>query len=100
MLKISVIESNTQRRLLLEGRLIGPWTAELRFASQQAANGLGNRELVIDVRNLTAIGEEGEAVLLELMNQGARFCSRGMFTRQVLKRLARTARAGQKEIKE
>jgi hypothetical protein len=83
VLKISVIETKTQRRLVLEGKLVAPWTAELQFAGPQSANGLGNRELVIDVRNLTVIGHDGEAVLLGLMNRGTRFRSRGMFTKQV-----------------
>jgi hypothetical protein len=41
------------------------------------------------VKCLTAIDEAGESVLLELMKQGARFRSSGVFTKQVLKRLAR-----------
>ena len=99
MLKISVIDSKTQRRLVLEGCLIAPWAAELRIAAQQAATGLANRDLVVDVRNLIAISGDGEAALLELMNQGAKFRSLGMFTRQVLKRLARHARPNHKETK-
>ena len=30
MLKISIIEGHTQRRLIVEGKLVGPWAAELR----------------------------------------------------------------------
>ncbi len=100
MLKISVIDTKTQRRLVLEGCLIAPWTSELRNVAQKVAAELGDRELVVDVRNLTTIREDGEAALLELMKQGARFLSLGMFTRHVLKRLARTARPMRKETKE
>ena len=99
MLKISVIESKMQRRMVLEGKLIFPWSAELRSAGKEAAIGLAGRRLVIDLNNLTAIGEDGEAALLELMKEGARFCCRGVFTRQVLKQLARRARVQQKESK-
>jgi hypothetical protein len=97
MLKISTIETKTQRRVVLEGKLIAPWSAELRSAGKQAAIGLAGRQLVIDVNSLTTIGEDGETALLELMNQGARFCCRGMFTRHILKQLARRARPSQKE---
>ncbi len=100
MLKVSIVDTKAQRRLVLEGSLIAPWAAELRIAAQQAAAGLGNRALVVDVRNLTAIGADGETALLELMNQGASFRSQGMFTRQVLRRLARAAHPNRKGTKE
>ncbi len=99
MLKISVIESRTQRRVALEGKLIAPWSAELRSAGMQAALGLSGRQLVIDLKNVTSIGEDGEAALLELMKAGARFCCSGVFTRHILKELARRARHCQKESK-
>jgi hypothetical protein len=44
---------------------------------------------VVDVKGLTVISEAGENVLLDLMKEGASFCSAGPFTKQILKRLAR-----------
>jgi len=90
VLKISIIETKTQYRLVLEGKLIIPWTTEFRAAADNAARNLRGRELVIDVENLTAIGEDGTAALDELMRQGARFLHAGVFTRHVLRQLART----------
>lgn len=97
MLKISIIETKTQYRMVLEGRLIAPWAAELSGAREKAARELAGRELVIDVRNLTSIGEDGKAALQELMRQGARFICCGVFTRHILRQLARNA--SQKETK-
>lgn len=88
MLKISIIDTPNYRRLVLEGKLIAPWVAELTTVWQQATTDLNARELVVDVKALTAITQDGENVLLELMKEGARFRSSGVFTRQVLKRLA------------
>lgn len=99
MLKISVIDTKMQRRVVLEGKLIAPWSAELRRAGKQAATGLAGRQLLIDLKNLTAISEDGEAALLGLMEQGARFCCSGVFNRHVLKQLARGASASRKESK-
>ena len=99
MLKISILDSPNQRRLMLEGRLIAPWTAELTSARKAAQADLHNRELVICLNNLTAISEDGESVLLELMKEGARFHSSGVFTKQVLKRLARKSRGNAQEEK-
>ena len=65
MLKMSVVETRNQRRLILEGKLLAPWVTELRTAYEKARGNLQNRELVIDLNNLTAIGQQGEDVLLE-----------------------------------
>lgn len=92
MLKISILDTPSHRRLVVEGKLIAPWAAELRNAWRNTTGCLNGRELVIDVRCLTAISEDGENILLELMKEGARFRSSGVFTKHVLKRLARKIR--------
>jgi anti-anti-sigma regulatory factor len=99
MLKISILDTPRQRRLVLEGKLIAPWAAEVATASEKAAADLGGRELVIDMRNLTAISEDGENVLLALMNEGVRFHSSGVFTKHVMKKVARRTRQNSQEPK-
>jgi hypothetical protein len=53
MLKISLIDSPRQRRLVVEGKLIAPWAAELRNACQEASADLRDRELVIEMKHVT-----------------------------------------------
>jgi hypothetical protein len=53
---------------------------------------LNGRELVIDLKHITAINQEGENVLFELMSKGVKFCGRGVFTKQILKQVASRAR--------
>ena len=36
MLKISIVDGRRQRRVILEGKLIAPWTAELKTACKTA----------------------------------------------------------------
>lgn len=88
MLKISILDTPNHRRLMLEGRLVAPWTVELQHACETAKAGLQNRELVIDLRCLTAISEEGETVLHNFLSQGVKFRSSGVFTRLVMKKLS------------
>jgi hypothetical protein len=71
MLKISVIDNSTQRRLTLEGRLAASRLPEMGRAWNLAKVDLGSRELIVDLKRVTAISEEGESALLDLMNQGA-----------------------------
>ena len=92
MLKISIIEGRKQRRLVVEGKLVAPWSNELKAACERAGSGLHGRELVVDLKNLTTISQQGENLLLELMKQGVRFRGCGVFTNEILKQVARRLR--------
>ncbi len=91
MLKISIIEIHNQRRLVLEGKLIEPWLAELISVCEKAREDLDGRKLVVELKNLTAINQHGENALIALMNEGVKFRGCGVFTKQVLSLLARRA---------
>ena len=97
MLRISIVERRNQRRLVLEGKLVAPWAHELKCAYQEASADLNGRGLVVDVKDLTAISQDGENVLLDLMKEGAIFRCPGLFTKHVLKRLARRIRRNGQE---
>jgi hypothetical protein len=86
MLKITIVDGQRRRRLVVEGRLIAPWTAELASACQTAKSDLRNRKLVVDLRNLTAISPEGEDVLLQLMGENIELVG-GLYIKEVLKQL-------------
>jgi hypothetical protein len=51
---------------------------------------------VIDLKNLTAISQESEDVLLELINELVKF-RRGIFTKHVLNELSRRMRSNRQE---
>ena len=88
MLKISVVETHGQRRLVLEGKLAGPWTTEVEKAWRDAGSQLQGRKLIVDLSNVTLISADGEDMLLRLMGEGAKFSCGGVLTKHVLKRLA------------
>jgi hypothetical protein len=91
MLKISIVEGPTVRRLIVEGKLVGPWAAELRSACENVNTDLFGRKLVIDLRHVTAISQEGENVLFELIQKRVKFRCHGVFTKHVLKQVVRRA---------
>lgn len=97
MLKISIVENRTQRRLVLEGKLVAPWAGELGPACEKAKADLGGRELIVEVKNLTTINQAGENVLIELMKEGIKFRGFGVYTKHMLKQLARRANGSHKE---
>ena len=97
MLKITRLDGRRQCRLVIEGKLIGLWTTELAVACERARTELSGRTLVVDVQCLTVISPEGEDILLGLLNDGVRVCGSGVFTKQILKQLARRSRRNSQE---
>lgn len=88
MLKISTIDTPSERRLVVEGKLVEPWLTELKRTWNSTGEGLQGRRRVIDLHNITVISREGEDALSDLMRQGARFSCGGVLTRHLLKKLA------------
>ena len=89
MLKISLVDGQRQRRLVVEGTLVAPWASELAIACEKARDELGGRELIVDLRGLTGIGPEAERVLLQLMKNKTKLRC-GVFVRELLRQLVRS----------
>ena len=89
MLKISIVDTPAQCRIVLEGKLIAPWVTELKKTWKALAADLGGREFVVDIGDVTVISREGENALLELMRHGAQFQCRGVFARHIVEQLTR-----------
>jgi hypothetical protein len=89
MFKLSVTQTNNQRKLVLEGKLVAPWTEELESAWRQAQENLEGRKLLVDITNVILINRDGEAALFRLMREGARFICGGVLTKHLLRQLAR-----------
>ena len=92
MLRIFIIDSSKQRRLVLEGALVAPWANELHRACESARADLDDRELVVELKNLVAISEEGENSLLTLMRDGVKLRSHGVYTKHLVREVARKIR--------
>lgn len=92
MFKISIVDTHSQRRLVLEGKLVSPWTTEVESAWRNAGERLQGRKLVIDLTNVTLISADGENTLFKLMRDGARFSCGDVLTKHVVKQLTRRCR--------
>jgi anti-anti-sigma regulatory factor len=93
MFKISTVETRSQRKLVVEGKLTELWVPELVAAWRNAERQLDGRKLVIDLNSLTVISAEGEDAIFDLMKQGAKFSCGSICTGHMLKRLARECRS-------
>jgi len=97
VLKISIIDSSKQCRLVLEGALVAPWAIELHRACESARADLNGRELVVELKNLVAISEEGENILFTLMRDRVKVRSQGVFAKHLLRQIARNIRMKSQE---
>lgn len=69
MLRITIEQNADNTLLILEGRIVGPWAAELGQAWTKLAPALGDRKLTIDLCETTYADAMGIQVLTEIYQQ-------------------------------
>jgi anti-anti-sigma regulatory factor len=73
MLRITIHETDDEMAIRLEGRVAGPWVAELGHAWAEATPHLASRQVVLDLRDVTFADLAGKQVLRDIHSQtGAR----------------------------
>jgi len=88
MLKITVTETPTEQRWVLEGRLTHPWVAALRLHWWETRSARQGRTCIVDLNDVTGIDQHGERVLRTMMRAGAQCLARGVFTTYLLAAIA------------
>ena len=84
MLRISFFGEGVQGvTLQLEGRVVGPWVAELREACEKVLE--ETRGLALDLSEVMYASRDGVALLLELKAQGVELSGCSPFLSQELK---------------
>jgi hypothetical protein len=96
MFKISFVDGPRQRRMVVEGTLVPPWTEELSSEFDRARADLQGRELVVDLKGLTTVSVEGKNVLLQIMRTKAKL-RYGIYMRELLRQIARDAQQNERE---
>jgi anti-anti-sigma regulatory factor len=92
MLKVSVLDSRTQRTLVVEGSLTAPWAPELESIWRQSLEAGGGRKIVIDLGHTTVIDARGKMVLIAMVREGADLIGKGVYTEYLVKSLVERAR--------
>jgi len=99
MLKISLVDGDRRRRIIVEGALIANWIDELVTACKKARTDLQGRELVVDVRGLTTISPDGANTLMKLMSDKIKLQC-GVYVRELLRQLAQDVHQLPPEVKD
>ena len=89
MLRITVVETLTEQKWTLEGRLVQPWISELKSAWMKTETARRERKCVVDLTGLTSIDKNGEKVLAELSKEGAELIATGCYTQHLVHNITR-----------
>jgi anti-anti-sigma regulatory factor len=68
-LKITIQEQDQTIEIKLEGRVVGPWVAELRRVWAETAAQLGAKAVSIDIQHVTYADAGGKQVLRDIYAQ-------------------------------
>jgi anti-anti-sigma regulatory factor len=98
MLRITISDEPEEQRWILQGRLSGPWVAQLRSNWEKSHDQNGNHKCVVDVSDVTFVDLDGERVLAAMMNDGAEFIASGVYTKHILEVLAKRRQRGFRKL--
>jgi anti-anti-sigma regulatory factor len=82
--RITIDETSTEKRWILQGRLVGLWVSELRRTWKKTHRPENNRPCVVDLSDVTFIDEKGVRLLRAMSKQGAQFVATGIYIKHVL----------------
>jgi ABC-type transporter Mla MlaB component len=84
VLKITVTETLTERRFVVQGHLVGPWVRELRTAWKRSNQSHNGRTCIVDLSDVTLIDKSGQRLLRALWREGVQLVAKGVYTKGVL----------------
>ena len=95
MLKISILDKPSHRRLVVEGKLTEAWVSELESAWSQARQERRNGRIVVDLSDMNYVDPKGEAALMAVTAEGAWLTAKGIYSQYVVKQLIKRAQKAQ-----
>lgn len=93
MLKITTRSDATLTKLVLEGRLAGPWVDELDRCWSKVV-GSRRSPIVVDLSGVTFIDAEGKVLLTKMWQQGTTLHAVGCLTKCIVEDVTKAGRPG------
>jgi len=87
MLRITITDGPSEERWILQGRLSGPWVAQLKSSWKKTPVSRQARKRIIDLNEVTFVDLDGERVLTMMMRDGAEFVAAGVYTNHLVETL-------------
>lgn len=87
MLKITITNTSKKELWILQGRLVAPWTKELKANWKKAHRTAEGRKCIVNLHEVTFIDKSGERMLRCMSSQGAQLVASDVYVKHVLDRL-------------
>ena len=84
MLRITLNETPTEKRWILQGRLVGPWVGEMRTSWKRRHGNASGRTCIVDLSDVTFIDTRGERLLRTMSKEGAQFIATGIYIKHIV----------------
>jgi hypothetical protein len=100
VLKITINGLPDEQRWSLQGWLVDQWADELRSTWRKRRPAGDTRRCVVELTEGTSIDRNGEAVLAEMMSQGAEFIASDVYTKHLLRNIRSQLKRGRMKRKQ
>ncbi|MGH9764720.1 MAG: STAS domain-containing protein [Blastocatellia bacterium] len=83
MLRIDIRRDGSATAFVLEGKLVGPWVAELENCWNESAAGVAS-QISVDLTGVSFIDSKGRDLLAQMRRQGAKLAASGCLTMAIV----------------
>jgi hypothetical protein len=87
VLTVTVTDTATEEKWILQGRLGWPWVNQLRGTWRNARRTAEGRKCIVDLSEVTFVDKIGERMLRIMAMQGAQFAGSGAGMKRLIERL-------------
>jgi len=87
VLKITIVETATERSWIVQGSLVGPWVSELRTSWKRAHRSHDKRACIIDLNDVTFIDKSAVRLLRAISKKGAQLIAGGVYVKHMVEQL-------------
>ena len=87
MLRITKVDTPSEQKLIIEGRLTEPWIADLSSHWEKTRHAHPERKFVVDLQGVMRIDSAGEGALALMKTEGAEFLASGIRMKHLVKHL-------------
>ncbi|HKT35116.1 MAG TPA: hypothetical protein VJR03_09815 [Nitrospira sp.] len=92
MLKITTQSTEASTRITVEGRLVGPWVGELERCWKESERSASGRPVVVDLRGVTFVEQEGKGLLSRMCQAGAELLAAGCCMKSIVEEAKKQGR--------